>query len=112
MDGNDYALLLLPVGLAVLGILAIRFGVDSRASWSDSVPASLATEGPGRRGLRSERAAPVRSVHSGAPRIASRVPASATSEEYACPPERTSAAGSRANDWARAWTWAASRSAE
>jgi len=112
MDGSDFALLVLPVGLAVFGILAMRFGVDSRASWSDPVPASLATGGSGHRGLRREWAIPVRSLHSGASKMAFRVLASATSDGYACPPERTSSAGSRASDWARARTWAASRSAE
>jgi len=33
MNASDYAILLMPVGLALLGAFALRFGADSRTSW-------------------------------------------------------------------------------
>ncbi len=33
MNASDYAILLMPVGLALLGAFALRFGADSRTPW-------------------------------------------------------------------------------
>ncbi len=112
MNGSDYALLIMPAGFAALGILAQRFGADSRLSGSDPVSVPIATGGSRSTRPPAAPASLVRLVHSGASSIASRAPARATSEPYPCPPGRPSAFGSRASVWARAWTWASSRSAE
>ncbi|HYO30893.1 MAG TPA: hypothetical protein VER37_09995 [Thermomicrobiales bacterium] len=41
MNASDYAILLMPVGLALLGAFALRFGADSRTPWCGPIEAPV-----------------------------------------------------------------------
>ena len=89
MDAGNFAPLLMPLGLAILGILAQRFGVDSRDSWSAPVPVPLTAARSMGMVRRDRRTDQNRSIYVRVSRIASRAPERARSNPYASEPGST-----------------------